>query len=326
MNDYIVRIAVVSDKKRVLQLLDDVFNKQQRSAGITRDNEFWNWKFEDNVFGKAIIHIIESQNQELLAVGTMWPWRFQSGVKLLNAYQMCDTVVSEKARGLGLFSALNKNRIKYAKENDVDFLFNFPNKNSLQGYLNMGWSFLGKLPWHIKVLKPYALIKNLSNNEQKIRISVPNEYRIDAVNYTTKVFEKNISIHKSNAFYNWRYKNHPSRDYGIIKYEVGHKKSFAIFTLSGKENFLEIIITDMFCPRGLEKKLLKKIIETSKKLNASIIYIVSDKNIENSYFFINGFVMKKNKNLVCLPINIANENKVMNIKMWDLFAGMHDSI
>ena len=82
----------------------------------------------------------------------------------------------------------------------------------------------------------------------------------------------------------------------------------------------------MYCQKGLEKKLLKKIIETSKKMNATIIYMVSDKNIENSYFFRNGFVMKKNKNLVCLPINIANENKVMNIKMWDLFAGMHDSI
>ena len=32
MKDYTVRIADVSDKKRVLQLLDDVFNKQQRSA------------------------------------------------------------------------------------------------------------------------------------------------------------------------------------------------------------------------------------------------------------------------------------------------------
>jgi len=325
MKDYTVRIADVSDKKRVLQLLDDVFNKQQRSAANTRDNEFWNWKFEDNVFGKAIIHIIESQNQELLAVGSMWPWQFQSGVKLLNAYQMCDTVVSEKARGLGLFRVLNMNRIKYAKENEVDFLFNFPNKNSLKGYLNMGWSFLGKLPWHIKVLKPYSLIKNLANNEQKLRINIPNEFRIDSVNYATKVFEKNISIHKSTEFFNWRYKNHPTRDYGIIKYETGNKKSFAIFTLSGKESFVEIIITDMLCQKGLEKKLIKKIIETSKKLNATIIYMVSNKNIENSYFFRNGFVTKENKNLVCLPINIANENKLMNIKMWDLFAGMHDS-
>ena len=44
-----------------------------------------------------------------------------------------------------------------------------------------------------------------------------------------------------------------------------------------KKTFVEIIITDLFAKRGLEKKLLKKIIETSKKLNASIIYMVSDK-------------------------------------------------
>lgn len=325
MKDYIVRVAKLKDKEKVLRLLDDVFNKQQRSIGQSRGDEFWNWKFENNVFGKAIIHIIESDN-EILAVGTMWPWQFRSGVKLLNAYQLCDTVVNEKYRGLGLFSVLNKTRIEYAKENNVDFLFNFPNKNSLSGYLNMGWSYLGKLPWHIKILKPYALLKNLSSKDQKSKIRIPNPMKIDFFDYSSEVFEKNMSVHKSNDFFNWRYKEHPTREYGIIKNVKGRKKSFAIFTLSGKENFVEMIVTDFFCQKGLEKILLKKIVETAKSLNATIIYMVSNKKFKKISLLSYGFFTVTNKNLVCLPINIAIENKLLNIEKWDLFAGMHDSI
>lgn len=328
MKEYSIRVAKLNDKEKVLRLLDDVFNKQQRSVGEARGDKFWNWKFENNIFGKAIVHIIESNN-EILAVGTMWPWQFRSGVTLLNAYQLCDTVVTEKARGLGLFNLLNKKRIEFANKSKVDFLFNFPNKNSMPGYLNMGWSYLGRLPWHVKVLKPYTFLKNLSDKNQKLKISIPKDMRIDFFDfsdYSEEEYKKNISVNKINGFYDWRYKEHPSREYGIAENIKGSKKSFAIFTLSGKENLVEMIITDIFCQKGLEDFLLKKIIETARTLNVSIIYMISNQKFRKISLLRRGFVTVRNKNLVCLPINLTIENKLLNMEKWDLFAGMHDSI
>lgn len=328
MKDYSIRVAKLDDKEKVLKLLDAVFNKQQRGVAQSRGDAFWNWKFENNVFGKAIVHVIEL-NEEILAVGTMWPWKFKTGVTLLNAYQLCDTVVSEKARGHGLFNLLNTARIEYAEQNSVDFLFNFPNKNSLPGYLNMGWSFVGRLNWNVRILKPYAMLKNLFDKEQKSKIDIPEEFRIDKfnfANYPDIIYEKNISVYKINGFYDWRYKEHFSRQYGVVENNNGRKKSFAVFTLTGSNNFKEMIIIDVFCQKGLEDSLLKRIVKIAKSLNATIIYMVNNRKFGKTKMVGHGFVTAKNKNLVCLPINMAIEHKVLKMEKWNLFAGMHDSI
>ena len=51
MDDLKVRLARKCDRENILKLFDTVFNEQQRSVASNRNEKFWNWKYEDNVFG-----------------------------------------------------------------------------------------------------------------------------------------------------------------------------------------------------------------------------------------------------------------------------------
>lgn len=327
MGILIVRLAEESDKYRVLELLNDVFNKQQRSASSIRGEEFWNWKYKKNIFGKAIIHVIEDET-DMLAIGTMWPWEFKTRASALKAFQLCDTVVSEKARGKGLFSMLNFARIEYAKEKGADFIYNFPNMNSLPGYLKMGWSFLGNLQWHIKVLKPLNFFYYILDKSQAAKINIPEHFKITNQNLDfllKNTFSSNIEVNKKKGYYEWRYKMHPSREYGIISVKNSRKFAFSIFTLSKKNNAIEMIIVDNSGDSTLNRLLLKKIIKTAKELRVTVIFTLEGDFGNNNLKF-HGFFTKKNKNLVCFPLNMSIEQKITNINNWNLFAGMHDSI
>lgn len=327
MENLIVRVAEESDKYRVLELLNGVFNKQQRSESSIRDEEFWNWKYKKNIFGNAIIHVIENET-DILAVGTMWPWEFKTRASVLKAFQLCDTVVSEKARGKGLFSKLNFARIEYAKENGADLIYNFPNKNSLPGYLKMGWSFLGNLQWFIKVLKPINFFNYVIDKNQAVKLKIPEHLKFTNQNLNLlpkNNFSSNIEVNKKNGYFEWRYKMHPSREYGIISVKNSRKSAFSIFTLSMKNYAIEMIIVDNSGAISLRGILLKKIIKTAKELGVTVIFTL-DGDFRDNNLRSHGFFTKKNKNLVCFPLNMSVEQKITNIHNWNLFAGMHDSI
>src|SRR5690606_10811075 len=135
-------------------LLNKGFANQQKTASKGRDYKFWNWKYLNSNFGEAIIHVVEYDN-EILAFGALWPFELKYNGKTLIAFQPCDTIVKENARGKGLFKKLNEVRIQYAKEANADLLFNFPNQNSINGYLKMGWRYIDKIKWQVKILKPF---------------------------------------------------------------------------------------------------------------------------------------------------------------------------
>ncbi len=328
MDDLEVRLARKSDREKILKLFDTVFNEQQRSVASNRSEKFWNWKYEDNVFGKAVVQVIEF-NSEIIAAGSMWPWYFKSDKKMIKAFQLCDSVVASEYRGKGLFYKLNDARVSYAKELGFDFIFNFPNSNSLPVHLKMGRIFLGKLQWYIKVLKPQKIFKYLANSEKSEKLKIPFEYQIKNYNklYKKKIKDsKKIKVDRIKGYYEWRYGAHSSREYGIVEVENNENYAFAIFTLSKMGETIEMIIVDSDGDKMLRSKLLKKIIKAARKLSVSLLFVVLNDMIIKKDLFLNAFIPKKNKNLVCFPLNENIKKNLLDIKNWDLFAGLHDSI
>src|SRR5690554_260414 len=176
--DITIREAKFDDSNEILHLLNTVFSKQQKSMSLGRDESFWKWKYEQNVFENATLHVAELEGK-IIAAGTMWPWEFKTRNSILKAYQPCDTVVTKEARGLGVFSKLNEARIHFATSRNVDFIFNFPNQNSLSGYLRMGWTYVGKVPWMVKIMKPIPVVSSFFSKNQSIKLNIPASYKID---------------------------------------------------------------------------------------------------------------------------------------------------
>jgi predicted N-acetyltransferase YhbS len=326
----IVRLATSNDKDEILELLNKGFENQQKTASKGRDYNFWEWKYLNSNFGEAIIHVIENDN-EILAFGTLWPFKFKFSGKTLNAFQPCDTIVKEKARGKGLFRKLNEARIEYAKRNNVDFLFNFPNGNSLQGYLKMGWELVDKLNWQVKILKPLQLLKNFKSNTQSVRISVLEKYIFDLVKIQ-KSLENNFqskslcSLNDSISYYRYRYENHPSRSYGLIEYSSKGETSVAIFTLTQKNELKEMILMEVIASKKTYLNLINKVIIEAKSMRVGYIVMVSQQNHESWKLLMKGFIPRRNKNFVYLPINKQFHKKLIHMENWNLFAGIHDSI
>lgn len=325
-----VRLATSSDKDEILELLNEGFKHQQKTASKGRGDDFWNWKYLNSAFGEAVLHVIE-QDSEILAFGTLWPFEFKYEGQLLKAFQPCDTIVSKKARGKGLFRKLNEARKEYARSVKADFLFNFPNQNSLPGYLKMGWSLVDKLTWQVKVLKPLQVLKNSKSDAQSVRIEVQKKYALDS-SQIQKALANNVEsenlveLNATSSYYEYRYKNHPSRNYGLIEYVENGETAIAIFTLMQKENLKEMVVMEVIASKNTYSGLLNKVVKEAKFMDVGYIAMVNQQNQTQHKMILKGFFPKKNKNFVCLPLNKKLNEKILQIENWNLFASIHDSI
>lgn len=173
----IIRPASEKDKENILELLNNTFSEKQRTSRL-RSEDYWNWKFNDSPFGKAILTVVEISNR-IIAVNNLWPWEFNIRGSVIKALQPCDSVVHTDYRGKGLFKMMRFHGLEIARTQDIKFLFNYPNENSLSAYLSLGWHYMGRISWWVKVLKPGSVISGIFYAGKAEPVIVDNKYCID---------------------------------------------------------------------------------------------------------------------------------------------------
>ena len=153
MNDIKIREYFDEDAKKIIDLNESVFSKQEYFE-IRRDKNWFEWKNFKNPFGNSIIMVSEKENGEIVGSRIFWAWKFKVRSSIILAYQPIDTVVHPDYRGKGLFRRMTILALKKAVEKGAKVIFNFPNMNSLPGNLKLGWNYLGKLEWYVKIFNP----------------------------------------------------------------------------------------------------------------------------------------------------------------------------
>lgn len=329
--DPIIREATYKDKEAVLQLLNNVFFEQQR-INRARGNEYWDWKFQDNPFGKAILTVAEHDGR-IVAVSNLWPWEFEIRGSIIKALQPCDSAVDKDFRGRGLFKIMRIHGVEIAKERDYSLLFNYPNEMSIKAYMSLGWHFVGKIGWWVKILKPLMVIKNSFSEDKAKPLEISDAYKLntdllDEIVVNSKKYDEFLKIHRIQGFHKWRYCNHPNRSYGMILYEnkIKMRKSAVIFTINQKGKNREMIIVDILGQENDTIQLLKLVVKEARKLNVTMIALMKNPKYQMSELWKMGFVPKKLKNMVTLPLNVSLEGVANNFSSWSLVAAMHDSI
>lgn len=325
--DILVRQAVVEDKDSIINLLNDVFIKQQRSHSL-RDNDYFDWKFLNSPFGKSILTVSE-YNGEIVGVDHLWPWKLDYKNETIKAYEACDSAVKSEYRGNRLLQRMRTFGIDSAKENNAALLFNFPNNQSLKTNINYGYHFLGKINWWVRVIKPIdvaSLYLNLKNKSSKNKSDI--EYKkidLHLLEYLYKKYTPKylMTIHRSINFFMYRYVHQPKRNYGMIS---NNNEIAAIYTVNDNNGTREMVITDLIGNRVKVNKLLKRIIYYAKKYDCAFIAIMSDNYLLNNWLWSMGFVRKKEKNFVVYPINDMFRDISTNFSSWNMSASMHDSI
>ncbi len=323
------RVATDADKGDILGLLNLVFTDQQRSD-IERGDEFWNWKYKQNPFGESTVHIVEDDGS-IVAVDNLWPWNFECRGQIVRALQPCDSVVHPDYRGKGIFKNTRVKGVNFARENNIDLIFNFPNDNSLNTSISLGYNFLGKIKWWVKILKPVNLISQQLFSTKSKPYHFDEEYHVDAslldeIHEESKCFDRFLNVHRIDGFHEWRYVSKPNRKYGMVVYEEGRKRSAGIFTINQKGSGKEFVIVDFIGDTNTTEGLIRRLVEVTKKLDADFIATMHNPQFFKKNLYKFGFFRKKLKNMVVLPLNISLEEKVQAFSGFSLVAGMHDSI
>jgi len=324
-----IRSAKESDKEQVLMLLNDVFSSQQRME-YERDNAYWNWKFIDSVYGPSILTVAESEG-EIIGVDHLWPWVFCFKGELLKAVQPCDAAVHKDYRGAGLFKQMRKFGLNEAEKKGFRLAFNFPNENSLPGNRSLGATYLGKITWWVRILKPVHLVANKLFNLKETNFILPEEYRLeteylDRLSREHKPDERFIQIHRLPEFHQWRYSDHPSRRYGMVKIREDNKETALIFTVVQNGARLEMVVVDFVGGICSKKRIVQSMVQAAKKLDADFIAVMNNKMYGIGRLWTNLFIKKKLKNMVVLPVNSEIDKNITSFEHWSLMAGLHDSI
>src|SRR6056297_600360 len=118
MRDFLIDIYSDKDIPQILDLLNRVFSKQQH-FGLHRDEGWWDWKYNQNIFGKAIIIVAKNSQEEIIGLRALWPWELTYKGQIIKAYQPVDTVVAPEYQHKGLFNNMNRMAVEEAKKENV---------------------------------------------------------------------------------------------------------------------------------------------------------------------------------------------------------------
>ena len=325
----IIRKYKDDDKFQVLELLNRNFEKQQHIQ-IQRNEDWWNWKYENNIFGKPIIYVAEDRGK-IVGVRPFWPWKLNIRGKEIDCYQPLDSAVDKEYRGKGIFTELTKKAL-IENRDKIDLIFNFPNSQSLGVYLKLGWTYVGKLEWYVKINKvydTYKLIKN-KNNLKSYKLNSKDLINKDKISYINIKdsfnFDGRLKTLKTKNFLIWRYLEHPQINYGMNIIEKQGKKLAYIFEVNQNEYGKELIVLDYFGEMKYFEDMLSELDQLCKIYDIAFISIINKSYTSKKILIKNLYFKQKRKNFVVLPLTLELENLSSKYKNWDMFLGLHDSV
>lgn len=172
---------------------DDAMNDfilVQNQVFTTEFNKYkFNRKYKKNIYGPSII-ILAYINDKCVGARAFW----RNDIQGMKAYQPCDTAVLKEYRRLGIFTKMNKKGLEIIGKNSI--IYNFPNDNSLPGYLKMGWTFHSRKRYKLfNVFKDSKEIEKI-NSDYLNWLLTDKELDFNESLYYTKIFSKYYLLKK----------------------------------------------------------------------------------------------------------------------------------
>jgi GNAT superfamily N-acetyltransferase len=212
--------------------------------------EWFHWKFEQSPYGKAIMACAFDGDRVAgcVAYGRGVVQYKGKDWKCALSYE---TFVHPDYQGQGLFKKLILLAEQEMKKEGIQFLYNFPNTNSITGFKHMNWICRNDIRvFKIKLCHPLRVLCNLKKMRQSFTPAPSNlsvlkdlpvpELPLPAI--TTDI----INPLWTKEYLQWRFFTHPNREYLVCDNEkffsvsmVGSRgglKSVHILYASAKDN------------------------------------------------------------------------------------------
>lgn len=187
--------------------------------------EWWDWKYLRNPFGEPRGWYTEC-NDEIVGLRLLIPNRFRMGDDIYTGYQLVDTATHPDHGRKGIFSAMTKKAIEKI-ESENSFFFNFPNENTLPGYISLGWRQISDMNWFFSITGHGAVFRKYRKGE----------FRQPSM--SQKKFIHNICTDWNETAINWRFREHPFNTYYSFN---PSSKEFVIYRIISVRGFKTAVI------------------------------------------------------------------------------------
>jgi GNAT superfamily N-acetyltransferase len=281
------RFCENKDIKSVVELLQIGLGNTK----IPKTEEYWNWKHNQNPFGKSFILLACDENK-IIGVRAFMQWKFINKDKRLFAVRAVDTVTHPEYQGLGIFKKLTLTLVDELSKKNISIVYNTPNQKSKPGYLKMGWKIYGKSTLKIKFQNLLFILLYKIQKVNFLKVSIKQDHSCKEFFFDSQI-ENVIQNNKqknqdyfctdySLEYLKWRYFDLPVFDYG----QINDKSNWILFfRLKRTKGLNELRITDFFVHEDFEqfkdlKVQLQKLLKTYK---ADLITVSGE----------NGFVFNK---------------------------------
>jgi GNAT superfamily N-acetyltransferase len=207
----LIREAKGSDVVQILELLRITF-------GQVFTMNWWHWKYDQNPQDNPLL-LVAANKHQIVGFRAFWPRKVEINGHIYKFHQAVDTAVHPLSRRQGIFSALIREGLKLLPTQDSFGIFNFPNPNSLPGYLKLGWKYVRKLRWAVRLLP--------SMKRSKIVPPVLSKELEFGRAQFTGIFPCFI---RDTAYLRWRYSCHPDFTYRFWDLDLYHGQRFYAVT------------------------------------------------------------------------------------------------
>lgn len=273
----IIREPKPEDSEAIIKLLQLSLGESK----LKKTQEIWNFKHEDNPFGKSPVFLAEEDNS-LIGVRAFMKWNWQLVNTVWTSYRAVDTATHPKHQGKGIFKTLTLRALEYVQKKDDCFIFNTPNEKSRPGYLKMGWKQVNKInvaliPTLFYMYHFFSKNKNTANSVATTQLEnlckLHNNYFIN---------KSTLFTPKSAQYLKWRYEVNPLQDYHVIS-----NQNFYIALYIKKHRFFnELRVVETI--GSFDKRShydMRKVISKFAIKNLCLFISIADKNLFSLKFY-----------------------------------------
>jgi hypothetical protein len=268
-----IRPSTSKDKPAIIDLL----RKSLGESTIPKSEALWSWKHEQNPFGQSYVLIAE-ENDMLIGLRAFMQWEWRWNDQVFKAIRAVDTATDPGHQGKGIFKKLTLKQIELCKQDNIQFVFNTPNSQSMPGYLKMGWKVQGKMPLKIMALRPAATLARVLLQKKPSSGAVSSGTEdwstvLQCFDKLTPLPIRGVHTPYSTSYIQWRYANNPLFPYSFL---TDYKNYLLIYRIKEHSRFSELRITDFFVFNkeiALKRSIRKAVQRLARETSADLLTI-----------------------------------------------------
>jgi ribosomal protein S18 acetylase RimI-like enzyme len=336
------------EKIEILDLAMKTFGKCELT-----NSDYFDWQYLKNPAGEATIITVKDpdKNNTIVGANSFLPMDFIFNKNHLKCLLSCNSIIHPNYRNKGIFTQLVSKIPEIFFTKQFSFIYGIPNLNSTKIFKKNQFMEISKLPLLIKplnlstyfkssfskIIKPFDIFwKPKYSISSNIKL-IENHFDVEFNNLIQKSFNRFSLFHfKNKEYLQWRYLDHPTRNYQVLTLSDNSKLIGYIVTremniFSKKLGVIVDLLVDPLYTNKMDFQLLiKKTLldfwnnDVTMVLSTSKIGYLENEILHKSGFFTAPSFLKQEK--LPLIISTFNDNSelVQNFDNWSFTLGDYD--